>query len=410
MFDPDFGSILDHLRINTNFNILFKNIKDVNFDIFIEKVNNASAIRRIQKLQPIGGKGDYIAPPTYKLDKDKTGHIFETRRIENHDSRCVLLDSVQSQANRLEDSLIKAIKLNRLNIPRLEVNFENELKDIGIISTLNAPHRIFDAIIRDSELDSKKFPDTDIGKKVYMANVNNASALFKYSPTTLIFGGWNSTGPKGGSGSRFQRCMVSEIIGVGATEDNQKPGSRLDPLEIEKVENKISGKGYDWIIKDGGKSKPSDINHGNIPPSRVNLGTTVDYALQTTTITFAGLRYLKFPDENMESPNEQNLAGWTVLAALALVAITEQDRNGYCLRSRCDLIVEKSSDFELLNINGEIEKIAVTTDKAHELLKKAIENAKKNGLTWNTEPITLLPQEKLIKLIKLSREKSLKDD
>ncbi len=385
----------------------------MDFQTFLDYVTHSNAIRRVRRLQPIGGKGDYISPPTYKSkDKteDKTIHVFETRRIDDKDIRCVLLDSVQSQANRLEAALTDAINSNNLQLPYLEVDFRNEkgIEDLGVISTLDTPHRIFDAIIRDSQLDEKTFPESDIGIQVNKATIHNARVLFQHSPTTLVFGGWNSTGLSGGSGSRFQRCIVSEIIGINASEDNKKLGSRMDPLEISK-HVKITGKNMDWQIDEKGKLSASKINHGNIPPSFDQLGVTVDYALQTTTITFAGLRHLNFPDENGDSVSECNAAAWVVLAALGLVAITEQDKNGYSLRSRCDLAPEDNSDFEIIHNDGKIEKIEITLDESHKLLQDAIINAQTNKLSWETKPIKLLPQNKLVELIKKSREKNIKE-
>ena len=58
--------------------------------------------------------------------------------------------------------------------------------------------------------------------------------MYRYSPTSLLFGLWDSTGPRGGRGSKFQRQYVSEIVGLDAV-IGKKVGSRIDPLQIEKV-------------------------------------------------------------------------------------------------------------------------------------------------------------------------------
>ena len=382
----------------------------MDFQTFLDYVTHSNAIRRVRRLQPIGGKGDYVSPPTYLSENGQAIHVFETRRIDDKDVKCVLLDSVQSQANRLEAALTNAINSNNLQLPYLEVDFRNEkgIEDLGVISTLDTPHRIFDAIIRDSQLDEKPFPKSDIGIQVNKATIHNARALFQYSPTTLLFGGWNSTGLSGGSGSRFQRCIVSEIMGMNASHDNKKPGGRMDPLEIGK-DVKITGTNTNWQIDEKGKSSASKIIHGNIPPLLKKLGVTVDYALQTTTITFAGLRHLNFSDEHGNSVNETNVSGWVVLAALGLTAITEQDKNGYSLRSRCDLVPENNSDFEIIHNDGKIEKIGITLDESHKLLQDAIVHAQKNKLSWEIKPIKLLPENKLVELIKKSREKNIKE-
>ena len=189
---------------------------------FSDLVNHANAIRRVRNLQPIGGKGDYVSPPTYLGKNDKPTHVFETRRINGNNVSCVLLDSVQSQANRLEESIYDSIKKGEIKLPNAEVDFStSDVNDIGVISSLVAPHRIFDAIIRDSTLEGKDFLKSDVGKEIGLATPHNASVLFKYAPTTLVFGGWNSMGDRGGGGPRFQRCLVSEIVGIGVPTLNE---------------------------------------------------------------------------------------------------------------------------------------------------------------------------------------------
>ncbi len=73
------------------------------------------------KLSPAGGPGDKVFPPTY------AGAVYasEKRRLPNHEEPvdCVLLDSVQSQANRMEEALQNAIDDGRLNLPVIEVDF-----------------------------------------------------------------------------------------------------------------------------------------------------------------------------------------------------------------------------------------------------------------------------------------------
>ena len=53
-------------------------------------------MRRVQKLQPVGGPGDKIFPPTYPGERrnDPPRHVFETRRVAGKNALCVLIDSV----------------------------------------------------------------------------------------------------------------------------------------------------------------------------------------------------------------------------------------------------------------------------------------------------------------------------
>src|SRR5437016_6508672 len=81
-----------------------------------------AAVRRRQKLQPVGGKGDKIFPPTYPGEGRNAPprHVFERRRLNDREVWCVLVDSVQSQANRLEENLIQKIRDDSgINIPHV---------------------------------------------------------------------------------------------------------------------------------------------------------------------------------------------------------------------------------------------------------------------------------------------------
>lgn len=143
----------------------------------------------------------------------------------------MLLDSVQSQANRIEAALQDAVDEGRIQIPVVEVDFsdipvvepgqnaEGLFEPIWRVTSLEAPHRVADAILRDS-VDKDNVPPfrkTAAGKKISFANLRNATPLFEICPTALLLGLWDSTGPKGGLGTKFQRALVSEIIGVDAS-------------------------------------------------------------------------------------------------------------------------------------------------------------------------------------------------
>src|SRR3954463_5971256 len=87
----------------------------------------AAAIRCITRLQPAGGDGDKVFPPTYATgDKAPTRYAFEERRINGEVVRTVLLDSVASQANRIEEALEAAWEEERLSFPVISVDFSKE--------------------------------------------------------------------------------------------------------------------------------------------------------------------------------------------------------------------------------------------------------------------------------------------
>ena len=241
--------------------------------------------------------------------------------------RCVLIDSVQSQANRLEEALTAACGAGGMQLPRIEVDFAGQnahgedLSVLGVITSLDAPHRVFDAILRDSSREGEPFPRSAIGVRLQNASMCSAGAIFELSPTALLFGAWNSTGEGGGLGAKFTRCIVSKIVGVGVAE-GARTGSRIDPLGTRRdveVYRMPSG-GWTLSVSEAGprprRVRPSEINHGNSAPSVQHLGVTIDYALHTAMITFAGLRRLRFPVDEGRPVDARDTAARTVLAAL----------------------------------------------------------------------------------------------
>lgn len=393
---------------------------DLSVDKLTQAVAKDAAIRRVRRLQPAGGPGDKIFPPTYPGERQGAPprHVFETRRIDGRDVRCVLIDSVQSQANRLEEALLAAHRANRIRLPLIEVDFVGremrgeDLSDLGLITSLDAPHRVFDAILRDSDRDGTEFMRSDIGLRLQKASMRSATALFEASPTALLFGAWNSTGEGGGLGAKFPRCLVSEVVGIGVAE-GKRTGSRIDPLGVRKDVQIFRLPNGDWTFNEqaaGSKPKrvrPSEINHGNIAPSVSDLGVTIDWAMHTSVIGFAGLRRLSFPPDGEPADEARDDAARTVLAALGLVALTEQDRGGYALRSRCDLVPEGPAAFELVHADGSVERFEIGADEAAKLLADTVRQAENRDLPWETTPIRLTPQARLVELVALSRQKAL---
>jgi CRISPR-associated protein Csb1 len=325
---------------------------------------DAVAIRGTATLEPVGGLGDKVFPPSHAIDENnkKPGakYAFETRRIDGHDVKCVLLDSVQSQANRMEEAIEKLWTEEKIAIPVVSVDFSSVAPEVGRVTSLSAPHRIADALFRDSLLDGQLFRLSDIGKSFTDASPKNATALFKVCPTALVFGLWDSTGPKGGLGAKFQRALVSEIVGMNAVYGS-KTSSRIDPLNIVKdaaVIYKASNSHEMWTsnpneakkdtngqpIPFGSKKKagkPSAVLHGNIAPSIDDVagGVTIDEARHTVVLSLASLRRLGFSGGAEEAR--------TVLAALGLLAVFAAESCGYDLRSRCQLVAKRNAALQL---------------------------------------------------------------
>ena len=396
--------------------------------------DDAVALRSRITLQPAGGEGDKVFPPSYAVDA-RADHKYAVEERQVGDagstSTTVLLDSVASQANRAELALLDGWERDELTFPVPYVDFSEaeEVTDYEKLTVMEAPHRLADAVFRDSLLDGTLFRLSNVGRAITDATPRNATDLFRYSPTSLLFGMWDSTGPKGGLGSKFQRAYVSEIVGFDAS-IGRKVGSRIDPLQIEKVasEDRMfnsadpdevwthdpataerDAKGHPVPASRGSArgeaGQPSKINHGNILPSidAQAGGVTISRGMQTTVISFAALRRLRFKgfDRSAET------AARTAIAALGVASVAYQYETDFDLRSRCLLLPTHPPRLELLRRDGSpAEDTEVDRKTAAKILSAAAAYAEAKGIGWATDDIRLVPAPKLIELIRRSRKVS----
>jgi CRISPR-associated protein Csb1 len=389
------------------------------------------AVRMTTRLLPAGGPQTKVFPPTYIGEKTKSGNIgryaYEERRVNGNTVRVVLLDSVQSQANRMEHALLDAYKSGRMWFPLVKVSFKvvKELQDIGIqeLTSLEVPHRLADAIILYSRNErGQDFIKSDDGVLLESASITNATKIFELSPTALVFGQWLSHGRRGGLGNKFPRTVVSEIVGYNAVEGTKVEG-RIDPLPISKEVPVYVKHDGEWTLDENEaeeynkerdkdeqykREKAGNIGLGNIPPSfekegkKLPGGVTISYAEQVGVLSLIAIRRLRFPISGRESP-EINKAARAVLATLALCAMSLQVDQGFDLRSRCLLVPDGGTKWELILRDGS-SPIAFTLDseRAIKMFNRAVEEAKAVGFQWPREPLTLTPSGKLCDLIKKS--------
>jgi CRISPR-associated protein Csb1 len=423
---------------------------------FHKIVNDDAALRGRATLQPIGDDGDKVFPPSHSIGDDQAErrlraerkfgakYAWEWRRFGNTEKACVLLDSVQSQANRMEESLQRLWLAKKIALPVVTINFGDKHPDLKAITSLTAPHRISDALLRDSLLDGTLFRHSELGKYFANATLADASSVFKVCPTALVFGLWDSTGPRGGLGFKIARNLTSEIVGIGAV-PGQKTASRIDPTGIVKSPGDLTIWKADserapqdqWVLDEAlalkdkeGKSvkygkkdkagKTTGINHSNIPPTLDLLagGVTMEHADQTVVLSLSGLRRLAFGGSD-----EDDQKARTVLAALGLVAVLAAVENpGYFLRSRCQLSPKPKGvlAFKRIDRKGVEEPLEIDKDIAIDIYDQAVNELPKH-LAWypwkvngwseqqlkKGEPTAkLTPAPKLMALIEKSRELS----
>ena len=382
----------------------------------------AAAFRCITAYQPAAGRGAKVFPPTYEGGKYATEQRVHPTRTDPDAGAprtcdCVLLDSVQSQANRMESALLDAVRAGRIALPLLVTRFDrHDLPKPFSVSSLEAPHRVADALFRDSVLDGVMFRQSETGRILDTADARNAAALFGLCPTALVFGLWDAAGPRGGLGAKFQRALVSEIVDYDAVL-GVTTASRIDPAQIQRgagplyINPDAAREQPHWTLdaktgakKLGKEGKPSEANHGNVTPDMTAGGFTISQGVQTTVMSLAALRRLRFPLGGVDESDPQvDIAAQTALAAIGLTAAALAREDGD-LRSRCQLFPESESDWELLDRPGQPrQSFELTPDAAIDLLNDAVAAARQVGLPW-AGVIELQPSEQLVELVRRSQE------
>ncbi len=400
-------------------------------DLMAAVAGSAPAFRSVTRLQPVGGEGDKVFPVTYsggayaterralgrKTPVAAPDHVDAQDEVGQRVVDCVLLDSVQSQANRAEEALKLAVERGRTQLPLIEVDFQDantKLRNpLPNLTSLDVPHRLADAILRDSVLENgTRFSKSEYAAEWGRSNLWNATAVYKLCPTALVFGMWGSPDKPGGLGAKFERAFVSEIVAVDVNEIDKRSGFRVDPLgirnEVYSVPNDNGGFSVVENEKVKGAKKPSELNHGNIiypkTGSTLKGGIRFRYAEQTTVVSLGALRKLRFPLGGKDDPHVNDV-GRAVLAALGLCAGVLASEANTSLRSRCHLWPVEGREWELLEKPGQTpRRFQMSGDQAISLLNHAIAAAKQVKLPWMEGKLTLKPSPELIELVRQSQE------
>jgi CRISPR-associated protein Csb1 len=373
--------------------------------VSLSKLGVARALRAHVFLEPIDGPDGRIFPPTVMLaDKKGAGHVFQ----EGPDRLNVLVDSCASQANRQELALLQARGSDRIELADIEVDLTGTASVREQICTLEMPHRIADAILRDSEIDGVAFAASPLGKRILNPSLRDLTAILETSPASLVFGTWFSQHGLGSWGLKIERASTSEIWGYGA-QRGKTVGSRIDPLNLTDMPIYMAPDGS-WTADEdeakrdkgkpvpfGKKPKTSGINHSNIPPTIFERGVICDrYDIRWS------LNGAVIQRQGFGSP-ERDIAAHRYLMALGVAARVLGHEEGYALRSRCLLLAKGPLTIEVIARNGEITEHEIDDAAAIELLKEAQAGLLQAGFAA-PKVIKAKPSKRLAGLIAKSRE------
>lgn len=368
-------------------------------------VGGPNSLTERTELVPAGGRDAIVAPAKYAGPT----YVFETRYVDGEPKRTVLIDSKNSQANRLEETITTAIRDGAGvlgTLPHIKVTYAEDTGKKDFLDT-ELPHRAFDAHVRIGEVE-----DVDRYMGARNSSLDNLRPLFDLSPDTVFFGGWDSTRSK--NQLRIPSAMVGEIYGVLADQDNDgrnivhRAGARVDPVsasvtfkdtDLQKIvdssldlsdatRDKFLGKGKDKKEK----GKGSIIVVGAIPPKTDALdGVATSGIVRLHVLSFAILRSFHFGGDV-----ESDIAIRALIAAALLRAMAGSNAE-LNLRANCILNEADAPRTVLDERFGKKEELEpLTIDSTEELLSQAYEYAHKvAGVDWKGQEFAVKGNETL---------------
>jgi CRISPR-associated protein Csb1 len=355
-----------------------------------------AGIRFSTEYEPLGGPDSKIYPAVYPGPSrdDPARYLEEVRYDGGERVTAVVVDSRQSQANRVEEALQQQLDRGAIFLPHLVLDVTSHGTGLRITS-LTAPHRSRDAYFRDSrDADGTAFDKTEVGAALRMVNAEDATPMLLHSPLDLALGAWDSQRSLR-LATKFPRIYTSEIVGLGV-ERGKRAAGRAD-LIVSGAMLGVPGDDNTWTLAEKGAKgtkKLSELGHGSIPPSIVDTGgVSCKRIVRTANLGFAGVARLRFAPLDPAAAR----AGRALVACLALagdrLAFTSP---GIFLRSGCELVVAGQS---AQWVGTSTDPFVLDRSGALGLLKHAVDRLHAAGVVWADAPVRLVPGPDLQKAV-----------
>jgi CRISPR-associated protein Csb1 len=312
-----------------------------------------------EHLVPVEGPDGVLFPATYAAAEDKKvfpgGYNIDP---PEGDKNVCLVDSVGSQANRIEPIFAKPdyAKL----VPQVTVKAGEKS-----VCLLEAGHRAGDALVRCTALQKEL---QDAFKAVLRGN---AEPMAKIAPTSLVFGVWDSRDTQ----AKLPRLVASTIRAFNVRKLTRSaqynPPLDYSALEVFSEEEKAKSEGdtKSPLAKRGFVHVPATASHGGVI---ANGGVRRD-----ATLSLAALRLL-----SVGTDKDKTLALRRYVLGLSLVAFTATAST--YLRQGCNLVpdIDKPREFALIHSDGSRETPKLTHADA---LKFALAAAQAFGVGEDRE-------------------------
>lgn len=323
---------------------------------------DVAAIVIRERLRPVQGARGVFFPPTFAASgRGKSDYQLdwfaprdEERRTPEEAAkagvianRCTV-DSVPSQANRLEARLLK---YSGASIPKVTISGSRVGQ--GSIDLLEVGHRVGDAVVRYSKNGDKDgFEPFEAALQAYVKG--DAAPLAKLAPTSLVFGHWDSrdSATKKSTKSKARRLIRSEIVAFNVQKVTKRSQywSSIDPEVSQELEQIL--KEAKEAAQDNPESKnpASQLGMTDVPAPESPGGVIAFGAIERTAIiALSGVRALATfkpaTDSRVtEIDADKTLALRRYLFALALASAA--DPGVWDLREGCILVRESKKEGE----------------------------------------------------------------
>lgn len=367
------------------------------------------ALHLRQKLLPVernDGEDAVIYPPTYA----DIGYCIDTL---SDGTRVALVDSVGSQANRMEPlfkSKFKADGDEEWLVPQIEVLLREE--PCGKCeactsgkkkakcdsphqekrSLLDLAHRSADAVVMSSPTLAKLLqPAFET-----LRSKGDAAPLCTLAPTSLVFGVWDSRGGTGEKRPRLVRAVIRawDVEPLHAAAQFNSVWKALDEEQKKDLTDAAKKKGKDWEKRLSGaglKDAPAtfrrvstsaskymhEFRDGSPNPERRVLGGVLvkDRIEREITVNLVALRGLRGSNDSDTTKIRKYLLGLSLVAATAELDLF--------LREGCHLRYANEDAWHSVPRRGEPEPVNLGSAEARELvLSYAMDAAKHFRPKW----------------------------
>jgi CRISPR-associated protein Csb1 len=298
------------------------------FDAWLKESNSdedVAALVMHQWLLPDEGPGAVIFPPTYAKPEDKQDWSGYNIDEFPDGSSVALLDSVGSQANRMEP--VFAYEPYATLVPQIIIEAGDRK-----INLLEAGHRAADALVRFSQLHES------LSEAFLALQRRDAVPLAKIAPTSIVFGIWDSRETQ----MKLPRIVRSVIRAYNVRQLHRSAQYQTIAGEIlEGAEVEVTAKGSKAEL--GLAHVPSTWTHGGIQ--------VVGEIRREAALSLSNIRALTATQDVFKLHR--------YILGLSFVAITARQRQP--LREGCQLVLdpEHPPKWELVRYDGHREPVEI---------------------------------------------------